>query len=314
MKREPVERDRSKFIGGSDVAAVLGVSPWKTPYELWLEKTHRAPKEVIDPQRQKRFDRGHRLEPIVLEMLIDRLQDEGHDVQLLRTNELYQDAEHPFMACEIDFELMLDGEHVNGDCKTVHPFAAKKWGEEETDQVPIEYAAQFMQGLGITGRNRCIVATLIGMDDFLIYWVDRDQETIDGIRGRVAQYWNENVIGDTPPDPISYDDASAIWAKANGTKIEADSSVRDAVFDLADVKHKIKLLKEREEDLKLRIVDYMRPHSFLTAGGNEIASWKNQFDTRIDVDALRRVLPEVAVKYSRTQEIRVLRLKKGKSK
>lgn len=314
MKRESVERDRSKFIGGSDVAAVLGVSPWKTPYELWMEKTHRAPKEVIDPQRQKIFDRGHRLEPIVLDMLMDRLRDEGHDVELIRTNELYQDAEFPFMACEIDFELMLNGEHVNGDCKTVHPFAAKKWGDEGTDQVPIEYAAQFMQGLGITGRRRCLVATLIGMDDFLIYWVDRDEETIAGIRGRVAEYWNECVIGDTAPDAITYDDASAIWAKAEGTTVEADTATRDAVYELTDVKRKIKLLEEREEDLKLCIADFMRPHSFLTAGGNEIASWKNQFDTRISVDDLRKELPEVAVKYSRTKEIRVLRLKKAKSK
>ena len=303
------EMNRLGFVGGSDVAAILGVSPWKSPHELWLQKTGRAPREAVTPEQQKRFDRGHRLEPVVLQMLIDRLQDDGHEVELLATNKRYTDAEHGFMACEIDFELMLDGEHVNGDCKTVHPFAAKKWGEEGTDEVPIEYAAQFMHGLGITGRDRCIVATLIGMDDLLIYEVQRDQETIDGIRGRVVEFWNECVLADVAPDPIDFDDCKAIYAKSNGGSIEATSEIRDAVFNLAEAKSKIKILERTEEELSYRITAFMAPNATLTFGGNVIATWKNQDDTRIDQKLLKEEAPEIFTKFSRTKEIRVLRLK-----
>jgi putative phage-type endonuclease len=303
------EIDRSKFLGGSDIASILGVSPWKSPYELWLSKTGRAPLEQVSEAQQKRFDRGHRLEPVVLDMLIDRLVDEGHEVELIRRNERYIDAEHPFLACEIDFELMLNGEHINGDCKTVHPFAAKKWGEEGTDEVPIEYAAQFMHGLGITKRRRCIVATLIGMDDLLIYFVDRDDETIDAIRARAVQFWNECVLLDLPPDPIDFDDCKAIYAKSNGGTIEATSEIRDAVFALKETKHKLKVLEHQEEELSFRITDFMRPNATLTAGGNVIATWNNQNDTRVDQKLLKEDAPEVYAKYSRTKEIRVLRLK-----
>lgn len=303
--------DRTKFIGGSDVAAILGVSPWKTPFELWQQKTGRVPKEVVSPEKQKIFDRGHRLEPVVLDMLVDRLRDEGHEVEILRRNERYIDGEHPFMACEIDFELMLDGEHVNGDCKTVHPFAAKKWGEEGTDEVPIEYAAQFMHGLGITGRKRCIVATLIGMDDLLIYWVDRDEETIAGIRNRVVQFWNECIVADAEPDPIDFDDAKAIYARADGTSIEATDEIKEAVYRLAEVKRKLKSFEEQDAELSLAIANFMRPHSFLLVGGHEIASWKNQNHTSLDQKALAEELPEVSARFKRTKEIRVLRLKKG---
>jgi putative phage-type endonuclease len=306
------EMNRLGFIGGSDVAAILGVSPWKTPHELWLQKTGRAPREEITPEQQKRFDRGHRLEPVVLQMLVDRLQDEGHEVEVICTNKRYTDEAHPFMACEIDFELMLDGEHINGDCKTVHPFAAKKWGEEGTDEVPIDYASQFMHGLGITGRRRCIVATLIGMDDLLIYFVDRDDETIEGIRGRVLEFWNECVLADMPPDPIDFDDCKAIYAKSNGGSIEATSEVRDAVFSLIDAKAKIKSLEATEEELSYRITAFMQPNANLTFGGNVIATWKNQDDTRVDQKLLKEDAPEIYDKYSRTKEIRVLRLKKLK--
>lgn len=319
--------DRTKFIGGSDVAAILGVSPWKSPYELWLEKTGRAPKAEVTPEQQKRFDRGHRLEPVILDMLVDRLRDEGLEVEVLAKNERYVDSEHAFMACEIDFELRitgeieiagepvyLDGEHINGDCKSVHPFAAKKWGEEGTDEVPIDYAAQFMHGLGITKKRLSIVASLIGMDDLLVYWVERDEETIAGIRNRVCEFWNDCVLADVEPDPIDFDDCKAIYSKANGASIEADTATHKAVHELAEVKARLKVLEEREEYLKFRIVDFMRPNAFLTIGGHEIASWKNQFDTRLDEKALKEEMPEIYEKYKRTKEIRVLRLKKGKSK
>ncbi|WP_431018204.1 YqaJ viral recombinase family protein [Burkholderia gladioli] len=319
------EMNRLGFIGGSDVAAILGVSPWKTPHELWLQKTGRAPREEVTPEQQKRFDRGHRLEPVVLQMLIDRLEDEGIEVELVRTNERYIDAEHSFLACEIDFELRVtgeveiageliqfSGEHINGDCKTVHPFAAKKWGEEGTDEVPIDYAAQFMHGLGITGRDYCIVATLIGMDDLLIYWVKRDQETIDGIRSRVVEFWNDCVLADVAPDPIDFDDCKAIYAKSNGGSIEATAEIRDAVFNLIDVKAKIKILEASEEELSYRITAFMQPNAVLTAGGNTIATWKNQNSTRVDQKLLKEDAPDVYAKYSRTSEIRVLRLSKLK--
>lgn len=305
----PVEIDRSTFIGGSDVAAILGVSPWKTPYELWLSKTGRAPVEEVSAAQQKRFDRGHRLEPVVLDMLLDRLRDEGHEVELICRNKRYTDATHPFLACEIDFELMLDGEHINGDCKTVHPFAAKKWGEEGTDEVPIDYAAQFMHGLGITGRRRCIVATLIGMDDLLIYFVDRDDETIDAIRARAVQFWNECVLADLPPDPIDFDDCRAIYAKSNGGSIEATPEIREAVSKLVETKHKLKVFKDQEEELSYRITAFMQPNAVLTYGGATIATWKNQDDTRVDQKLLKEDAPELWAKYSRTKEIRVLRLK-----
>jgi predicted phage-related endonuclease len=54
------EVDRSRFLGGSDAAAVMGLSPWTTPLELWMLKTGRKAREEPDAQRQKIYDRGHR--------------------------------------------------------------------------------------------------------------------------------------------------------------------------------------------------------------------------------------------------------------
>ena len=81
------------------------------------------------------------------------------------------------------------------------------------------------------------------------------------------------------------------------------------LFSLSRLKREAARAKSRAETA---IADFMRPHSILTFGGNEIATWKNQDHTSLDQKLLAEELPEVTARYKRTKEIRVLRLKKLK--
>jgi putative phage-type endonuclease len=307
-----LQPDRSRFLGGSDMAAVMGLSPWATPVELWMQKTGRAPVEPIDPAREKRFARGKKLEPFIIDMVIDKLRAEGHEVELIRCNERYTDPEYPFLSCEIDMELMLDGEHINGDAKSVHGFARKKWGEEDTEDVPIEYAAQFMHGLMVTGRRRCLVAALSSFDDVGIYWVNRDDETIAAMREKAVRFWIDHVQGDTPPDPIEFSDIKALFPLDDGAAVEATQEVADKVLRLAGIKSQIKDLEEAESILQFDIAEFISPHALLTHGGKEIASWKAQQARRFDQKRFAEAHPDLVSKFTNVTTSRVLRLKKGK--
>lgn len=324
---EIVIHDRSKFVGGSDAAAILGVSPYKTPVELWLEKTGKAPNEVIDAARQRMFDRGHKLEPFIRDMVVDKLRDLGMTVELIACNARYIDPDHPFMSCEIDFELRLtgemeiggevvvfDGEHVNADAKSVTGFARKKWGEENTEDVPIEYAAQFMHGLMVTpGQRRfCLVAALRSFDDVDIYWTRRDDETIAAMREKEVFFWNDCVLAGVAPDTFTFDDVKLLFPGDNGLSIDATAEVAIKVKELAGVKAQIKDLEEAEEILKHEIANFINPFAILKFDGKEIASWKGQSTARFDVTAFKEAEPELAAKYTKTTTTRVLRLKKGK--
>lgn len=310
-----VHPDRSLFLGGSDAAAVIGVSPYATPVELWLQKTGRAPKEVIDAAQQKRFDRGHKLEPFIRDMVIDKLRAEGNSVELIACNERYVDPDYPFLSCEIDFELMLNGEHINCDAKSVSGFARKKWGEVDTEDVPIEYAAQFMHGLMVTGRRTCLVAALRSFDDVDIYWTHRDDETIAAMRPKLVSFWLDHVKADVAPDPLKFDDIKALFPLDDGQGVDASQDIADKVAQLRDVKARLKEFEEAEEALKFEIAEFISPHARLTFGGVDIATWKGQNDTRLDQDALREAHPDIFDKFKRTKVVRVLRLpnpKKGK--
>ena len=331
-------RDRTKFIGGSDAAAVMGLSPWATPVELWQQKTGRVPKPDPDPAALRRYERGHRLEPFIREMAIAKLQDMGLQVELLACNETYVDPEHPFLACEIDFELSItgtlvigdeefafDGEHINADAKSVTGFARKKWGETDTEDVPIEYAAQFMHGLMVTGRRLCLVAALRSFDDVDIFWTLRDDETIAAMRPKLVSFWIDHVLGDTPPDPIVFDDIKALFPRDDGSTVEATDDIAAMVERLRMVKAEIKAREDIAEDLQFRIGDFISPHAILRFKGAEIATWRAQSDTRVSNDLLAAAeiyerkdgefvrIDDPVGAFKRTKVIRVLRLKKPKA-
>jgi putative phage-type endonuclease len=189
--------DRSRYLGSSDVAAVLGISPWKSAVQLWLDKIE--PK-IEDKVNVKAKARGTRLEPYIRDMVA-----EEYGVKIVRFNERYQDPEVEFFAAEIDAETD-DGENV--EIKTVHPFRKGDWGAEMTDELPLHYAAQVQFALGVKARvnermgvmppKLCRVYALIG-DDLKQYVIERDDETIHGMRQQCADFWIKHVVGGVQP-------------------------------------------------------------------------------------------------------------------
>ena len=299
--------DRTTFIGGSDVAAILNVSHWKTCFQLYQEKIG----EFVDessPERDKRLNRGKRWEPVVVEMLIDELIARGHEVEIIGRNARYSDPEYPFLQAEIDLELLIDGEEVNGEMKTVHPFSAKEWGEEGTDEMPVYYTAQCMHGLMVKPRRKVIVAALIGADDLRIHELVRDDLLIAVIRQKAVEFWERVQTRNPPPITEPQDVKRMFWRDA-GTILEADDSLATVCQDLKFLKEKAKNLEIDIETLENALKLRMGEAATLVYLDKPIATWKTQQTKKIDSKALEIVHPEIAAAFRKTKESRVLRLK-----
>jgi hypothetical protein len=193
------------------------------------------------------YRRGKKLEPWVMELL-----EEERGITIFKRNQRYSDPEFPWMACEIDFEYMADEGHCNGDVKTISPFAAHDWGEEGTDQFPIYYCLQFMWGMMITGRPKCLVAALIGADDLRVYEVKRDDELIAEIRRRVRAFW-ESIQRRIPPPPQTQNDTYKILKKYGGFESPGTPEVWDAVRRLKGIRAAQTRLKSAEDSQQLII-------------------------------------------------------------
>ena len=271
------QHDRTAFIGGSDVSAILGVSPWKSPFQLYQEKIGDFFEEVTK-SKQRLFDRGHRWEPVVVEMLVDELLDRGHDVQIIDRNARYQDPEFPFLACELDLELLIDGEEHNAEIKTVSPFAAKDWGEQDTDEIPLYYAAQVMHGLMVKPRKRAIVAALIGVDDLRLHQIERDEETIAAIRAKEVEFWRRVQERDAP-EPTTADDVKWLYARDGGIVMEADEELVRLCEEIRQGKDIAKQCDARIETLSTRLKCAMGHASTLVYQGQRLATWKSNKDS-----------------------------------
>lgn len=270
--------DRTQFIGGSDAAAILGISPWKSAFQLYQEKIGVAVDDV-SPEKQRLFARGKRWEPVVVEMLVDELQYRGHDVQIIGRNARYQDREFPFLSAEVDLELLVDGEECNAELKTVHPFAAKAWGEPDTDEIPIYYAAQAMHGLMVKPRQKCIVAALIGADDLRVHQIERDEETIAAMRAKEVTFW-QRVQDRNPPDPETAADVKWLYAKDCGEIAEANDELLRLVGELHFQKTTAKHAEAAIERISTQIKLAMGNAALLLYEGRPIATWKSNKPSR----------------------------------
>lgn len=302
--------DRRKFIGGSDIAAILGLSPWRTAVELYQDKI--TPPVGERPAGVKR--RGQRWEAVVAEMLVDELTERGHKVQVVTANKRYVDRTVPFFACEIDFEIKLDGadDITNVEIKTVHPFKAHEWGESGTDEVPIWYTAQAMWGLGVTGREHCIVAPLFGADELKVYDVYADPETIAGMRQKAGTFWTDHVLAGVPPELKELADVNALFRKddARLPALIADEHLAQVYYDLRAEKISIKAALARCDALEFQLKRAMRDCGTLIVDNEEAATWKLRPHSYLDQAGLKETHPKIAREFTRKSESRVFTVKR----
>lgn len=238
--------DRREYIGGSDIAAIFGVSPWKTALELYEEKIAEEYIEpVVEPEREKLFRRGKKLEPWVIELL-----EEERGIYVVKRNQRYADPEFDFMTCEVDFEYMDEIGLCNGEAKTISPFAAREWGEPETDEIPLSYCLQSLWGQMITNRPATLVGALIGADDLRVYQVKRDEELIAEIRRRALVFWVEHVTARVPPPPQNASDTVKLLSRFGGFVSPGSQEVWDVLDKLREVKAEIKAMKEQQDTLE----------------------------------------------------------------
>jgi predicted phage-related endonuclease len=297
--------ERRKYLGGSDIAAMLGIAPatWRrnTPLALFFDKTE-PPKPDTQGRSYKR--RGKRWEAVVGEMLVEKLEEHGHKVEVLKANERYKDPDFNYFACEIDYEIRLDGEEdiTNVELKTV--------------QAPVWYTAQAMWGLGITRRRRCIIAPLFGADEIRIYPVPAAADVIGEIRETGRKFWMEHVIARVPPLPGGLLDMARLFPNDCGRTVElgTNEAFVDALVELRAADEDFDSAKARWEAAEYIAKQAMGDAAIATIGGHKACSWKTQKDRRMDIERLKTERPDIYNEFLREKDIRKFLLSRKKEK
>jgi len=194
---DPAEYDRSQFVGSSDLPAILGVSPYRSRLDCYLDKTQPETRPNVETVPMRR---GRILEPYVAELI-----GEEYGLKLVHRNRRFRDPVTPYFAAEIDGEYEDDaGRLQNAEIKTVSPWLAAEWGEPGSDICPVSFLVQTQWALGVTGRETCRMFALIGFDDLRSYTFERDDALISELRRMAREFWQVYVRLNSPP-PIDAD-------------------------------------------------------------------------------------------------------------
>lgn len=298
--------DRRKGIGGSDVATILGLNKWKSPYQLWLEKTNQVEIEYTESEPAYW---GNILEEVVAKEFQERT---GKKVR--RRNQVFEHKDYPFLRANIDRDIV--GENAILECKTANAYLSKDWDGEE---IPLSYLCQVQHYMNVLNREFAYFAVLIGGQRFVWKKVERDQELIDLITNRLVDFWETNVQQNIEP-LIDGSESTTEFIKEHFKEEGTQEITLPSEFD--DLIESKRQLKEAEKQLKKEIaqienkikVTLGKQNASVGISSKFVVSYKQQQKKSLDHKVLEEKYPDVAKDSSiyKTSTYKVLREKEIK--
>lgn len=262
---------RKKGLGGSDIAVILGLSPWKSPTELYYEK--RGEIEPADLSDNELVHFGHVLEGVVADEYSRR-----NNVKVERRNKMMASKEHPFMLANIDRKVV--GVKKGLECKTADRFTINNWGEPGTDEIPDYYRTQVEHYMIVTQYPEWDLAVLIGGNQYRDYHIEQDLELSEMIIEQCAKFW-ERVQKGLVPDldfnhPGTLDLIKKMHPGTNGKTIQLPDEILHW--------HKVKTEAEAMVKTYTGVVDGCKARILAALGDNACGT-----------------LPDAAYQYKRSQ-------------
>lgn len=258
---EPGSPEHTRLVTASKAPAILGLSPWQSPYSLWqLMKGNVEPEASTATQR-----RGHYLEPAILAWWRDQ-----HDAR----HKVYRDQVWhtlgDWAGATVDAQVEADGEVILVEAKS----AARMddWGTPGTDQVPDYVFAQVMFEMAVTGAARCYVPVIGPYLEFCEYVVEADPEMQEQTLAACRRFY-DSLTADEPPALDSHP-ATFATVKALHPDIDKGATVDMAPEDAREYVGAcldLKAAEERERAAKTALLDHMGRAQYADCDGQRIA-------------------------------------------
>jgi putative phage-type endonuclease len=289
VKTNDLSRDdwlevRKTGIGSSDAAAAVGLNPYKSQLELWLEKTGR---DTNLPKPDPNDDTSPMFWGTLLEVFVAAHYTKKTGNRIRKVNAILQHPEHSFMLANLDREVIGAPDVQVLECKTTGINGQRLW----KDGVPEYIQLQVMHQLSVTGKQAADVAVLVCGNDFRVYRIKRDEKMIARLIELEKQFW-QYVITDTPP-PADGSESSAtalqaLYPNDTGTTLDlSDDTEMSATFnDLLAVRASLAEQVKLESQLKQKIQQRMGDTSKAIFGSSDVTWKKSKDSTVLDVAKL----------------------------
>ncbi len=258
-------RERKNYLGGTDLAAIAGLNPYRTALDVYLDKTS----DDITCETNAAMRWGNLLEDVVAKAYSE---DTGYAVEI-EPNTIYH-PEYKFLGANID-RWIGDKEYVL-ECKTAGFTKAKEWGDSGTDQIPESYLIQVAYYAAICDVSKVDIAVLIGGQDFRIYTYERNKELEEKLIKIACNFWHNHIEKRIPPKCVNTRDTFNLFPQSHHHEIVAESNILEKWEELKAAREEENRIQTTIEKLKVEIQEFMRDYDVLIDNhGNVIATWKN---------------------------------------
>lgn len=310
---------RKTGIGGSDASAVLGISRYKTPLDVYLEKVGEREDTIVN----RNMDVGNKVEPYLIKKYS---METGFKVN--PGPQSYRNPINKFMIGNLDG--IVPSEKSILECKSASSHLTHLWGKPGSDEMPNEYLIQCAHyaatfdldkvDLAVSFLDEAFKNLILETDmeevinflisyDFRIYTYRRNKDLEKKMVEKERDLWMNHVEKKTPPLASSYADASRMWPKAKTKTKVVDEASREAINQIRELKKLFKNLENEESVYKSTICNLLEDASHLIdVDGTNLASWKNQSSNRFDLPSFKEKYPDLYREFCKDTETRVLRI------
>lgn len=279
---------RKLGIGGSDASVVCGISRYKSPIELWMEKTN----QLSYQETGEAAYWGTQLETLVRDEFTRRT-----GIEVNHASQLLQSEEHPFMLANLDGTC----EHPNfGTCvfeaKTASAYKSDEWD----DSIPDEYQLQIQHYMAVTGYKGAYIAVLIGGNTFRWKFIERDEDLIAMLTHLESDFWN-HVQSVTPP-PLDGTRVSAKFLAERfpdsvpKSQITLPDTATELIQQYDAACEQLEVITEQKQEAE-NLLKQMLGENEIGTAGDRIITWKSMSQERLDSKTLKAEHPVLYKKY-----------------
>jgi len=258
--------DRSSYIGGSDVAAILGISPWRTAWDVWAEKTMDPSWAPQTETPQMRW--GTLLEPIVLG---EYERETGRAIAGTQTE--WHHNQYRYLVAHVD------GHAEQGIVEAKTASSAREWGTVDEPKVPEHYQGQCFFYLALTGAPWCDVAVLLPRGDFRVIRIEADEKVQRGIIAACVAFWTDYVLTKRPP-PMDASPAASRWLARmpddDEDVLEAGAELEEIIGTLSSVREALGKLESSKDLLENQAKALIGEHQKAVGRGWHVVYRRNK--------------------------------------
>lgn len=286
-------------IGGSEAASALGVDPYRSRVQLWLEKTGQlAPTEPGEPARW-----GTLLEPVIFAELRERGYWVAPDERDTKRNNKY-----PFMHAHIDGLCWSDNTAAADavlEIKTAGLRSAHEWAD---GQAPIAYVIQCHHYMIVTGLDRALLAVLIGGQALEVRELYRDDHLCEFIVKGEQEFARMVAEGEAPPPDGSASTTEALkrlWGHGDPEAVHVFTKEEYGwVEEYRQLKVAARAAETHAEKMGQQIRFTMENATVGLYDGRPVVKWAPVTSSRLDAKALKEAEPELYQSYCRSSTYR----------